>query len=253
MSTMLERLQRALEGRLRRRPLTAARAARSDGGTKFSSRKYGSGFFTAMLPAAALLAACGSSVPPPVDVPPPLVITVVVTPTGGGPDSGPTPGAGSTAPPVTPNAAYPPPFQNTLTAVYQDFERGFMLYLPDRKAIWVCIRSIGPSVNYGQWAAFPDTFQDGEPEIDPTLVPPTGLQQPKRGFGKVWRENPVMHDLIGWGLDFERAYATRVVDYSIGTFDASGVYTPRSFVHTIETPSGAVIHIDEATQLWSTP
>jgi len=196
-----------------------------------------------------LLAAC--TAPAAVDVPPPLVITVVVTPGGGGPVA--TPGAGDATRPPGPNPSYPPPFQNTVTAVYQDFERGFMIYLPDRKVIWTCVRSAGPSTHYGQFVAYPDTFQDGEPETDATLIPPTGMQQPKRGFGKVWRENPVVRELLGWGLDFERAYPTTVTDYSIGIFDSNGVYTPQSFIHTVGAPDGSLLHIDEATHLWSRP
>ncbi len=194
------------------------------------------------------LAGCTAASALPVEVPPPLVITVVVTPAGGSPAATPDP-AGTTSP--GPGSSYPPPFQNTITAVYQDFERGFMIYLSDRKAIWVFVRSAGPSVNYGQWIPYADTFQDGELETDPTLVPPPSFQQPKRGFGKVWRENPVLRELVGWGLDYERAYTTTVIDYSIGAFDANGIYTPQSFIHTVGALDSSLIHIDEATRLWS--
>ncbi len=202
------------------------------------------------------LAACSTAAPP-ADVAPPLVITVVVTPTGGAP-------AASTASPAataSPHpAAYPPPFQNSLTAVYQPFERGFMIYLSDRKAVWTFIQAVvnnagtaTPTRQFGQWLAFPDTFNEGDPEIDPAIIAPEGLLQPKRGFGKVWREQPAVREAIGWGLEYELPYPTVVTDYSIGVFDAAGNYTPQSFIHTLTIPDGILFHIDEAAQLWSQP
>ncbi len=42
----------------------------------------------------------------------------------------------------------------------------------------------------GHFERFEDTWTPDEPESDPAVVPPEGLYQPIRGFGKVWRENP---------------------------------------------------------------
>lgn len=215
-----------------------------------------------------IIAACTAS-PQGVEVAPPLVITVVVTPTGNGTRV--PSGASATVPPTLASGtqpatqtsagpAYPAPFQNNVNAVYQDFEKGFMIYLADRKAIWVFIDAVYdaqgdviPTKNHGLWLAFPDTFQDGDPETDPALTPPSGFQQPKRGFGKVWRENQSVRDALGWGLDFERPYSALVTDYSIGDFDSDGNYTPRSFIHTITAFDNSLIHIDEDTGYWSKP
>lgn len=212
-----------------------------------------------------ILAACTAS-PQGVEVAPPIVITVVVTPTSVG-----TRVPGATPPPtslpgtqpatqVAATPAYPAPFQNNVSAVYQDFEKGVMIYLADRQAIWVFIDAVYdaqgevvPTRNHGLWLAFPDTFQEGDPETDPTLTPPSGFQQPKRGFGKVWRENQNVRDALGWGLDFERPYSALVTDYSIGDFDGQGNYTPRSFIHTVTALDGSLIHIDEDTGYWSKP
>jgi len=212
---------------------------------------------------AATLAACTSLTPQAVDVPPPVVITVVVTPTHPGATVNGTLPA-SEMPAATDQATdspqYPAPFQNTVDAVYQDFERGFMIYLSDRKVIWVFIKSIPdpggtpvPTQRVGEWLAFADTFTDGELETDPAFVPPTNYQQPKRGFGKVWRENASIRDLLGWGLDYERAYTAQVTDYSIGKFDSAGVYVPQSFIHLVTTANAITIHVDEASQTWSKP
>jgi hypothetical protein len=204
------------------------------------------------------LSACQPAVPA-VNVPPPLVITVVVTAAPGAPAAT-TPGtqastAGTPTPvPTGAGAGYPAPFQNSVFAVYEDFERGFMIYLGDRKVVWVFARPAqAPGQNYGIWLGFPDTFKDGEPETDPAIVPPPNFQQPKRGFGKVWRNNPAVRDLLGWGLDYERPYTARVVDFSIGQFDGQGHYAPASFIHTVTTANGALIHIDEAAGVWARP
>lgn len=216
-----------------------------------------------LLPLALTLTACTAISPQAVDVPPPVVITVVVTSSGSG--SEPTQPQAATPESATPEAEptaaqYPAPFQSQVDAVYQDFERGFMIYLADRKAIWVFVKSIPdpagtpvPTQSVGVWLAFADTFQDGEPETDPAFEPPVNYQQPKRGFGKVWRENANVRDLLGWGLDYERPYTASVTDYSIGAFDSTGVYSPQSFIHLATTANGLTVHIDESTRTWSKP
>ena len=214
--------------------------------------------FTAL---ALTLAACQTTPPQPVDVPPPVIITVVVTAAGSAPAAATaSPGKPATQTGLATQPPYPVPFQNTVDAVYQDFERGFMIYLGDRKVIWVFARSV-PDVagtpvatqKFGVWLGFPDKFKDGDPETDPAIVPPANFQQPKRGFGKIWRENAGVRDALGWGLDFERPYSASVTDYSIGVFGAGGAYVPKSFIHIVTTANGAVVHVDEAAQTWARP
>ncbi|MBI5350252.1 MAG: hypothetical protein HZB77_13215, partial [Chloroflexi bacterium] len=96
------------------------------------------------------LTACSSATP---TTPTPIVITAVTTPT---------------AIPATATVAaapsYPAPTQINIAAVYEPFERGFMIYLSDRKQIWVFIRpalantTTNLPVNFGQWLAYADTF-----------------------------------------------------------------------------------------------
>ncbi len=86
----------------------------------------------------------------------------------------------------------------TVASAYQPFQNGVM--------IWVA--APGQSVIYalygnGTYQRFNDTFRDG---IDPSsggAVPPPGLVEPVRGFGKVWRENPTARDTLGWALTGE--------------------------------------------------
>jgi photosystem II stability/assembly factor-like uncharacterized protein len=61
------------------------------------------------------------------------------------------------------------------------FQRGRMLWREDSREIYVLRDD-------HTWQAFADTWQEGQPEDDPNLIALPGLFQPKRGFGKVWRE-----------------------------------------------------------------
>ncbi len=216
-----------------------------------------------LLPLLLTLSACVSpatrgAAPPIPQVAPPLVITVVVTPTSGMGESETSPNT-----PIPPNpqtSSYPSPFQTNITAVYQSFERGFMIYLSDRQAVWVFIQSYAANTggvplapNFGVWAGYADTFKEGDPEDDPSILAPAGFLQPHRGFGKVWREHPDVRDALGWASDYERPYAAIVTDYSIGSFDAMGAYTPQSFIHTVTTLDGSLVHVDEAARVWSKP
>ena len=60
--------------------------------------------------------------------------------------------------------------------------------------------------NNGEVGIFADTYADGDPESDPSIVPPAGLLQPIRGFGKVWRENQAVRDRLGWAVAPEQGY-----------------------------------------------
>ncbi len=49
-----------------------------------------------------------------------------------------------------------------------------------------------------------DTWAEGEPETT-GLTPPPGKLEPKRGFGKVWREEPGVREALGWATQPERS------------------------------------------------
>jgi DNA-binding beta-propeller fold protein YncE/photosystem II stability/assembly factor-like uncharacterized protein len=84
--------------------------------------------------------------------------------------------------------------------VEQAFESGSMIWDSLTVQIYVLQR------RGGLWQAFDDTFQEGvDPDSDPSLVPPAGLEQPVRGFGKVWRDQlGGPQGMIGWALEEER-------------------------------------------------
>lgn len=61
----------------------------------------------------------------------------------------------------------------------------------------------------GRYEQHPDTWTNAEPESDPAIVPPAGLFQPVRGFGKIWRENPSVRDRLGWATAPEQGFDTQ--------------------------------------------
>lgn len=84
--------------------------------------------------------------------------------------------------------------EHTTWAAWQPFERGAMLWLEETREIWVL-------EDDGHWERFSDTWTEDQPASDPGLVPPQGLFQPVRGFGKVWREilgGPAA--AVGWAV-----------------------------------------------------
>jgi hypothetical protein len=66
------------------------------------------------------------------------------------------------------------------------------------------LRLIYALYNDGTWESFIDTWNEGDLEWDVTIVPPAGYYQPKRGFGKVWREQPGVRDKLSWATTEER-------------------------------------------------
>jgi hypothetical protein len=61
-----------------------------------------------------------------------------------------------------------------------------------------------------KWSIFPDEWDEGEPEDDPSIIPPGGFYQPVRGFGLIWREEMGLRDRLGWAVDLESGYTTYV-------------------------------------------
>ena len=85
-------------------------------------------------------------------------------------------------------------------AAFQPFERGLMFWRADLGDIDVLHVD-------GWWAGYDDTWDETQPVDDPALVPPEGLLQPVRGFGKLWREQlGGPQASVGWALDPERGY-----------------------------------------------
>lgn len=119
---------------------------------------------------------------------------------------------------------------DTIQYAYQPFENGFMFWIRSTNQIFVL-------VDGDIWRVFPDFFVEGEQETDPSYQPPRGLLQPRRGFGKVWRDNPTLRDQVGWAtyrevgydnrFEYDPATGTIVLYDPVGrpfTLDARGIW-----------------------------
>ncbi len=101
-----------------------------------------------------------------------------------------------------------------VSSAYQTFQNGVM--------IWISSLGTQPQAaiyalyNNGTYQRFNDTFTEG---IDPDssgAQPPPGLQEPVRGFGKVWRENPAVRETLGWATSGESGGTARVLMFERG-------------------------------------
>jgi len=102
------------------------------------------------------------------------------------------------APPPQICAEGPP---TPLNMVEQRFERGRMLWQGESRTIYVLFDT-------GDWLSFPDTYTDDQPANDPNLAPPSGLIQPSRGFGLVWRRESGLQERLGWAIEGENGFET---------------------------------------------
>ncbi len=96
-------------------------------------------------------------------------------------------------------------------AARQHFQNGQMIWRGDQRWIYVLY-------NDGRWEGYSDKWVEGDPADDPALTPPEGLQQPVRGFGKVWRESlGGAKAAIGWAQEKEQGQSAQIQDWDYGT------------------------------------
>ncbi len=176
-----------------------------------------------------------------------LAPTSDTTPTVG---SVPTSGALPPGPSVTPQpvvSATPNIFPtDTRLQVYiaqEDFEGGYMFWVQPIGQMWVLLpdnitnSAPGTQPTSGQWRVYADPFKEGEAETDPALNPPQGRYQPRRGFGKLWRETPELRNNLGWALTPEFALQTAYAYQPGGSVNAQGQYVPGPGRHSLITLS----------------
>jgi hypothetical protein len=160
----------------------------------------------------------------------------------------------ATPPGPTPTlSAFPTETRAELYIAQQDFENGFMFWISTQRVIWVMITS-PTNPNEGEWRIYQDTYMEGEPEIDPNLVPPgPDLFQPRRGFGKLWRETPGLREALGWGTTSELDLTTLYVYQPGGRLDVNGNYIPgpgRHFLTSFGRQTFAFIESAEGSGRW---
>jgi hypothetical protein len=142
---------------------------------------------------------------------------------------------------------FPTPAVGRIFVAEQVFEFGRMFWIEPVNQIWVLITD---STGKPSWQVFEDTFREGMIERDPALVPPTGLFQPERGFGKLWRERPELRNALGWALSPEVGYNTRYEYHAGGSFNAEGQFVQSSGYHVIEDLERRSFRFIEGTWTW---
>ena len=105
-------------------------------------------------------------------------------------------------------------------AASQGFERGFLLWREDPDYVYV-MHDDGRLGLYPM-SVYPESVRRNPPGADPSIVPPSGLLQPVRGFGLVWRDNPEVRDGVGWALENE-ARADWYYKFVVQDFDGGAI------------------------------
>ena len=157
-------------------------------------------------------------------------------------------------PSITPTATttptpdpFPTPVEGQIYVAEQRFEDGWMFWLQPVGQLWVLTVS---EENRGVWSVYEDTFIEGQPEIDPEIVPPEGKYQPERGFGKLWRENPEVRDAIGWALDVELGHTTNYEYHAGGTVNSELEYEAGPGYHLVLSLFGDTFRFNEGSFTW---
>jgi hypothetical protein len=145
--------------------------------------------------------------PQPTNTPAPTATPTTAPPTPTATTPPPTPTATPARSPYTPGKSFVPHYdpladrlglptanETAVGGAYQAFEHGWMLWRGDTRTVYVLFDE-NPLV----WYAFADGWVDGmEPGGGPAEQ--AGLYLPKRGFGKVWGENPDVQRRLGFAL-----------------------------------------------------
>ncbi len=128
----------------------------------------------------------------------------------------------------------------------QVYENGRMMWIQPVQEIWVMVDTTG---NGGEWLRYEDTFEEGEPEIDPSLTPPAKRFQPERGFGKLWRENEDVRDALGWAVTPEFGYISQY-EYRPGGGIEDGTFVAGDGEHKLFSLEGEPFVFHEDSQSW---
>jgi hypothetical protein len=143
-------------------------------------------------------------------------------------------------------SAFPTETRAELYVAQQDFERGYMFWIQPRDQIWVLVQGDNPNGNSGTWYVYEDIYMEGEPEDDPNIQVPENMFQPRRGFGKLWRETPGLRDTLGFAITPEFDLTTQYTYQPGGSLDATGQYIPGPGKHFITALSRDVFIISES-------
>ncbi len=181
------------------------------------------------------------------------VIIVTATPDGGATATfeaarAATEAVPTATPTLTPTPdPFPTPVIGAIYVAQQRFERGWMFWLQPNQQIWLL------SVNDRDehlWSVYDDNFVDGDIESDPEIPVPEGMQQPVRGFGKLWRENLEVRTAIGYALEDELGHTTRYEYHHGGALGANNQYISGPGYHLVESLYGDTFRFNEGDSTW---
>ncbi len=116
--------------------------------------------------------------------------------------------------------------ETQVEAIYQPFERGFMIWRGDTRQIYVFYNDSGTV------SVAPDTYVEGEP-ITILTQAPEGLYAPARGFGKLWLQSVENMSVLGWASAPELPFTMRV--------QQSGAYTNARTYFAL--PDGRILYV----------
>jgi hypothetical protein len=147
---------------------------------------------------------------------------------------------------ATPNI-FPTPTMGEIQVAEQLFQNGRMFWVQPTSQLWVLVvRGEGRGV----WTIYPDTFDaTADPEVDPSLVPPEGLLQPTRGFGKLWRTNQDVRESLGWATTPEFGYVSRYEYHPGGTIQ-NATYVPAPGYHILYSLYSEQFRFNEVDSTW---
>ena len=93
------------------------------------------------------------------------------------------------------------------SAAEQPFQSGRMLWLEKTTPTGADSRTFVLHTD-GRLQVYDELWTQGQPPSDPAIIPPAGLLQPIRGFGKVWRENLAVRQPLCWATAAEQGFQT---------------------------------------------
>lgn len=143
----------------------------------------------------------------------------------------------------------PTPTIGQIQAAEQPFENGRMFWIQPMRQIWVLVLT---GEGRGEWTIYEDTFVEGEPETDPSIVPPSdNVYQPSRGFGKLWRENDDIREALGWAVTpTEFGYISRYEYHPGGAVTGDNTYVAGPGYHILFSLYEEAFRFNEADQTW---
>ncbi len=137
---------------------------------------------------------------------------------------------------------------NQIIVAEQLFQFGRMFYLQPNGAIWVLLYEDETRSN-GVWSQYVDTWNETMMEFDPENTPPSGLYQPKHGFGKLWRETEAVRASLGWAIEPEVGRLANY-EYSVNGLTVDGEWFTTSAVHMLDSQYGEIFVFNEPAMTW---